>query len=83
MGHKSEAVKPQTLDIGPGQYYKMMAETGGVTIPKAGRSQFFNSSDNELGPGQYQTNSSTLSKTGVSFKGRVAALHSGYDLDLK
>lgn len=75
MGIRPEPVKPQTLDIGPGQYFKQDVAEGGVTIPKAGRGQFYQATDSQVGPGQYATNISTLNKTGVSFKGTVAALH--------
>jgi len=77
MARKQSPSRPATADIGPGQYFKAEQMEGGVTIPKASRGNILNAPDNVVGPGQYNTDGSTLSKVGVSFKGHVASLLDG------
>ena len=77
MAHKPAAVRPTTADIGPGQYYRDagVGSELGITIPKSGRGAFYEGADNKLGPGQYDTATSSINRnTGVSFKGHCAAL---------
>ncbi len=77
FGLKPPAARTATEDVGPGQYYKDpgVGTELGITIPKGGRGAFFQEADNTVGPGQYNTNTSSINiHNGITFKGHSAAL---------